>query len=58
MINSTDLNTIITLLGIFVGLLVLFFGTRYFSKKKVGRDDNSVNIGNNTKIDNSFNKKS
>lgn len=46
---------ILTIIGIIISLIGLFIGGK-FILKIIGRDDNSTNIGDNNKIDNSFNK--
>ena len=65
--DATSVNTIVTIIGIVAGVAGLIFGGKYLLKKsvkgddnrkKVGRDDNSINIGDNARIDHSFNKES
>jgi len=54
--NETEINTIITIIGIIVGLLTLFFGGKIIYKKYVGRDDYSITI-KDSDIKDSFNGK-
>jgi hypothetical protein len=54
-----NFSDIITVIGIMVGILTLLFGGLYAFKlffKFVGRDDKSINFGDNAKVSDSFNK--
>lgn len=54
-----NFSDIITIIGIIVGILTLIFGGFYAIKfffKFVGRDDKSINFGDNAKVKDSFNK--
>ncbi len=54
--NETEINTIVTILGIIVGIAGLIYGGKVIYKKYIGRDDNSINI-KNSNIKDSFNGK-
>jgi len=54
--NETEINTIVTIIGIVVGILTLFFVSKVIYKKYIGRDDNSIKI-KDSKIKDSFNGK-
>lgn len=48
------MDNALTIFGIIISIIGLFIGGK-FVMKFIGRDDNSINIGDNNKIDNSFN---
>lgn len=48
------MSDLLTIIGILISIVGLFIGGK-FLMKFIGRDDNSVNIGDNNQIDNSFN---
>lgn len=52
--NETELNTLVTIIGIIVGIVALVYGGKSLYKKYVGRDDNSVTI-KDSEIKDSFN---
>lgn len=54
--TDTEINTIVTIIGIIVGLPTLFFGSKIIYKKYVGRDDYSITI-KDSDIKDSFNGK-
>lgn len=54
--NETGINTIVTIIGIVVGILTLFFAGKVIYKKYVGRDDYSITI-KDSEIKDSFNGK-
>ena len=56
--DATSINTIVTIIAIVVGIIGIIFGTKFIFKKYIGRDDRSIKIGDNVKINDSFNNKS
>ena len=48
------MDNILSIIGIVISFIGLFIGGK-FLMKFIGRDDNSINIGDNNKIDKSFN---
>lgn len=46
--TETVINTIVTIIGIVVGISGLFFGSKIIYKKYIGRDDYSIDIKNST----------
>lgn len=56
--NFEDLGTWENIIGLFITIFGVFFGAKYLiiKNKNVGRDDNSINIGNKNKIKDSFNR--
>lgn len=48
------MNNSLTIFGIIISIIGLFIGGK-FLMKFIGRDDNSVNIGDKNQINNSFN---
>lgn len=54
--NETEINTVVTIISIIVGIVCLIYGGKVIYKKYIGRDDNSINI-TNSNIKDSFNGK-
>jgi len=48
------MDNMLAIIGIVISFIGLFIGGK-FLMKFIGRDDNSINIGDNNKIDKSFN---
>jgi len=48
------MSDVLTIIGIVISIVGLFVGGK-FLMKFIGRDDNSINIGDNNQINNSLN---